>query len=117
MYDSELTYTEQDDCSRRLQDGAIFNKDFSYLYENISEGTQGMQLKGLEDINLYDLMAEDHRAYLYKTASGDFNLEIDDEDSKTILEEVKLHKYALESLANFCKSFLHYYSIHSELKD
>lgn len=65
--------------------------------------------KSMCDISLYDLMGEDHDIWIQKNSKFGFNLEIDNEDSQTIIKEEMINPHAIESFALFCKRFLSSY--------
>jgi hypothetical protein len=66
-------------------------------------------MKTLQDITLYDLMAEDLDIWLTKSKSFGYDLQIDDENCQEIVNEEGLHPYATESLADFCRKYLAFY--------
>jgi hypothetical protein len=66
-------------------------------------------MKGLGDITLYDLMAEDLDVWLVKSKDFGFDLQIDDEVGKTIVDEKGIHPCAIESYAAMCRQFLKFY--------
>jgi len=67
-------------------------------------------IKAIKDINLYDLMGVDHEVHVKRNAKFGFDLEVtNDEESSTYVEK-EIHPYAIESLASFCRYFLHSYS-------
>lgn len=66
-------------------------------------------MKTLCDITLYDLMAEDLDVWVTKNKKFGFDLQIDNEEGKTIVDEVGIHPFAMESYADMCRRFLHFY--------
>lgn len=66
--------------------------------------------RSMNDFNLYDLMAIDHSVWVKKNEKFGFDLEIEDDEGQTIVHEKGIHPYAIESLAGFCRNFLHFYS-------
>lgn len=61
------------------------------------------------EITLYDLMAEDLDVWVCKNKKFGFDLQIDDENGETIVDEKGIHPYAMESYADMCRRFLHFY--------
>lgn len=66
-------------------------------------------MKTLNDVTLYDLMAEDLDVWLGKNKEFGFILEIDDENGNELVTEKQIHPCAANSLADFCRSYLHSY--------
>lgn len=62
------------------------------------------------DITLEELMSEDYQVLLRQSNNFGFDLYIEGEDIDEAIETKGVHPYAIESLANFCKSFLSSYS-------
>ncbi len=60
-------------------------------------------------MTLYDLMAEDLDIWLYKHKEFGYNLEIDDENGDELVREKGIHPYAVDSFADFCRSYLAFY--------
>lgn len=85
---------------------AAYKYDILHTYEKEPNQDDVSMLKSLSDINLYNLMGEDHYIWLQQNKKFGFNLEIDNENTETILKEEGIHPYAIESLAIFCKRFL-----------
>lgn len=63
-------------------------------------------MKTLNDITIYDLMAEDLDVWVQRDQKFGVNIQIDDENGNTILEERQVHKCAAGSFADFCRSYL-----------
>lgn len=73
------------------------------------EGDCGIK-KGLEDITLYDLMADENQVWLGKNDEYGYLMEIEnDESTEPYLREVGITPHAVESLASFCRRFLNLY--------
>ena len=66
-------------------------------------------MKTLNNITLYDLMAEDLDVWLGVNKEFGFVLQIDDENGDGVVDEKGIHPYAAESFADFCRSYLHSY--------
>ena len=66
-------------------------------------------MKTLNEITLYDLMAEDLTISVKKDDSFGFDVEIDNDKFDVIIEEKRIHPCAMESFASFCRYFLHGY--------
>lgn len=64
--------------------------------------------KSLGEISLYDLGAEDLSVWVGKNKQG-FSLHIEDEDGQPLVEEDAVNEYAMASMADFCRKFLHFY--------
>jgi hypothetical protein len=64
----------------------------------------------LKDINIYALMGADHNVYLKRNSKFGFDLEVINDEDNVIYEGGELHPYAVDSLASFCRCFLHGYS-------
>lgn len=67
-------------------------------------------MKTLNDITLYDLMAEDMDVWVTKRTPSTFEIQIDDENGMTLLEDDSIHEFAIDSFARFCKYFLFSYN-------
>lgn len=63
-------------------------------------------LKSIHAISLGDLMGEDHDIWIHRNPKFGFDIEIDNENSQTILREEGIHPFAIESFASFCRRFL-----------
>lgn len=63
----------------------------------------------LTEITLYDLMAEDLDVWIGKNKEFGFVIHIDDENGDEVIEEKCINPKAAESLADFCRSYLHSY--------
>jgi hypothetical protein len=66
-------------------------------------------MKTLNEISLYDMMAEDIDIWIGKNKEFGYTLQIDDERGRAIVDEKGIHPYAIDSLADFCRSFLSSY--------
>ena len=66
-------------------------------------------MKTLNDVTLYDLMAEDLDVWLGKNKEFGFVLQIDDENGDELVDEKQIHPAAAESFADFCRRYLHSY--------
>ncbi|HAU1312558.1 TPA: hypothetical protein F8R99_14325 [Legionella pneumophila] len=67
-------------------------------------------IKSVHSISLGDIMGEDHDVAIQKNKQFGFDIEIDNDNSQTILREEGIHPYAIKSFALFCKRFLNSYS-------
>jgi hypothetical protein len=63
-------------------------------------------MKTMNDVTLYDLMAEDLEVWVSKNYKFGFNLQIDDENGEPLIDEDGVHPYAADSFAAFCRSYL-----------
>ena len=63
-------------------------------------------MKTLNDITLYDLMADDMDVWIARNKKFGFNLQIEDREGQTTLDEKGIHPYAIDSLVDFCRQFL-----------
>ena len=63
-------------------------------------------MKTIEEVTLYDLMAEDLDVWVTKHDGFGFHLEIDNEEGDTIVKESSIHPFAADSLADFCRRYL-----------
>ena len=68
-------------------------------------------MKTLNDVTLYDLMAEDLDVWVAKNKDFGYVLQIDNENGETIVDEKGIHPFAMESYADMCRRFLHFYDI------
>ena len=66
-------------------------------------------MKTLEEITLYDLMAQDLSVWASNNKTFGIDLLIDDENGQTLIEEKGIHPFAAESLADFCRRYLRFY--------
>lgn len=60
------------------------------------------------ELSVYDLGGEDSEVWLSKNKQFGFDLEVTLEDG-VVYEELGLHPYAAESLADFCRQYLRSY--------
>jgi len=63
-------------------------------------------MKTTNQVTLYDLMAEDMDVWLIKRKDKEFEMQIDDENGRTIVEEDEIHPFAVEAFARFCRNYL-----------
>lgn len=69
-----------------------------------------VERKGLEDVTLYDLMAEENCVWVGKNEKTGFLMELENHESiYPYLREVGINPCAMESLAAFCRRFLSFY--------
>lgn len=61
------------------------------------------------EITLCDLMAEDLDVWITNNKKFGFDLQIDDENGQTIVDEKGIHPFAMESYADMCRRFLYFY--------
>lgn len=66
-------------------------------------------MKTLNDVTLSELMAEDLEVWVTKSKGFGFDLQIDNEEGDTIVNEKGVHPFAMESYADMCRRFLHFY--------
>lgn len=67
-------------------------------------------LKSVHALSLGDLMGEDYGIWIQKNKEFGFDIEIENEDTQTVIREKGIHPYALEGFAQFCRNFLDCYS-------
>ncbi len=60
-------------------------------------------------IQLNDIMADDSEVWLKKNATFGYDLEINIPGQGIHFKEKQIHEYAIDSLAEFCRRFLHDY--------
>ncbi len=63
-------------------------------------------MKTLNQITLYDLMAEDLDIWISKSKKFGFTMQIDDENGNLLVNEDHIHPCAADSFADFCRSYL-----------
>lgn len=63
----------------------------------------------MENVSLYDLMAEDLDVWVNRNSKFGFDIQIDDENGKTIVDEKGVHPCAADSFADFCRRYLAFY--------
>ncbi len=63
-------------------------------------------MKSLNEITLYDLMAEDLDVWFSSNKQFGFDLEIDDENGEELVREKGVHPFAADSFADFCRRYL-----------
>lgn len=78
-------------------------QDDIYQDDNLME-------KSLVALNVFDLGSVDHNVWLKKNKKFGFDLQIENEEDNVSFKEEGVHPYAIESLASFCRRFLHGYS-------
>ena len=66
-------------------------------------------MKTMNDVTLYDLMAEDLDVWVSKSKTFGFALDIDDENGEPLVREESIHPCAADSFADFCRRYLHAY--------
>lgn len=70
-----------------------------------------MQKKTINDITLYDLMAEDFCVWVGKNNKFGYDLHIEGyENDSPEVEEEGIHPCAIDSMADFCNRFLSFYN-------
>ena len=70
----------------------------------------------MEHVTLNHLMAEDLDVWISKNPKFGFDMRIDDENGKTIVDENGIHAFAAESFAFFCRRYLAAYEKASQTK-
>ena len=73
-------------------------------------------MKTLNDITLYELMAEDFDIWVTRNKKFGFNIEIDDENGNSVINESGIHPCATDSFADFCRRYLSAYDKASQLE-
>lgn len=61
------------------------------------------------DVTLYDLMAQDLDVWLVRGKKFGYDLTIEDEEGVKIVDKEEIHPCAIDSMADFCRSFLAFY--------
>ncbi len=72
-------------------------------------------MKTMNQVTLYDLMAEDLDVWMKKSKDG-FNLQIDDENGDILIDDEGIHPYAADSFADFCRRYLNAYENANKLE-
>jgi hypothetical protein len=62
----------------------------------------------MTNITLYDLMAEDLDVWICKNKTFGYDLQIDDKNGVTLVDE-NIHPVAAESFADLCRRYLAFY--------
>lgn len=65
-------------------------------------------MKTICDISLYDLCGNDFEVWMKKSKGFGFDLEVESEEGNKHIE-LGLHPFAADSLADFCRQYLHCY--------
>ena len=63
----------------------------------------------ISDVSLYELMAEDYSIWVSKNNKFGFDLQIESDDCELAINEKGIHPCAMESFADLCRGFLHFY--------
>lgn len=66
-------------------------------------------MKHTDEITLEDLMAEDIDVWVTKSKGFGFDLQMESEDGSIDIKQEGVHPYAMESFADLCRRFLHFY--------
>lgn len=66
-------------------------------------------MKTINDLTLSDLMGDDFNVWISCNRQFGYNLYLEGDDTE--MNEQGIHPYAIESLATFCRNFLHDYEI------
>jgi hypothetical protein len=66
-------------------------------------------MKTISNITLYELMSEPVSVWVNKNKGFGFDIQIDDEYGKSLVEETKIHPFAADSFADFCRAYLNSY--------
>jgi hypothetical protein len=75
----------------------------------LSTNKRKEKMKTLNEISLYDVMAEDVDVWIGKNKDFGYTLQIEDEKGAPLVDEKGIHPYAVDAFADFCRSFLHSY--------
>ncbi len=62
----------------------------------------------ISDITLYDLMADDIDVWVKKGKNG-YDMEIEWHDDRETVSGERIHRFAMESFASFCRQYLSSY--------
>lgn len=65
--------------------------------------------KSMENVSLYDLMAEDLTVWIQRNKKFGFDLSIEGDDPEERIEISGVHDYAMQSFSDFCRRFIHFY--------
>ena len=66
--------------------------------------------KTLSTISIYDIMGHDYNVWIKKERDFNYTLRVEsDEFENDVFAEEDAHQFCLESLAQFCRSFLRQY--------
>lgn len=68
-------------------------------------------MKTTNNVTLYELMAEDMDIWITKNKKFGFDLQIDNKEGEAIVDEQGIHPFAMESYADMCRRFLHFYDM------
>lgn len=68
-------------------------------------------MKTINEITLYDLMAEDLEVWVTKSRKFGLKLEIEDENGDILIQDNEIHPEAARSFANFCRQFVMAYDL------
>lgn len=63
-------------------------------------------MKTINDITLYDLMAENLDLWVTKNKKFGYDIEIENDEGELLLDDKGVHKYAVDSYADMCRRFL-----------
>jgi hypothetical protein len=63
-------------------------------------------MKSLTEITLYELMAEDFSVYVRQGKEQRFDIEIENDYGKNVVEEQGIHPFAADAFASFCRQYL-----------
>lgn len=63
----------------------------------------------INEITLYDLMAEDLTIWIQRNKKFGFDLQIEGDDPTERIEINGVHSFAMESFSDFCRRFLYFY--------
>ena len=66
-------------------------------------------MKNMNDISMYDLMAEDLTVWVNKNKKFGFDLQIEGDDPTERIEINGVHSCAMESFSDFCRRFVYFY--------
>lgn len=70
----------------------------------------------MNNITMYDLMAEDLTIWVQRNKKFGFDLQIEGDDPNERIEINGVHSYAMESFSDFCRRFLHFYDKAKEVE-
>ena len=68
-------------------------------------------MKKIDEITLYDLMAEDLDVWITKSRKFGYKLEIEDENGDLLIQDNEIHPEAARSFAHFCRQFVMAYDL------
>ncbi|HWI48381.1 MAG TPA: hypothetical protein VNU45_09195 [Rummeliibacillus sp.] len=66
-------------------------------------------MKSLNEITLGELMGEDIEVWIERSKEFGYDLQLSDYDGHELLNETRIHPCAMDSYADMCRRFVHFY--------